>query len=155
MADEWVRARRYILSVYWSITTLSTVGYGDWNPTTPAEMAFVVLYMLFVRPPASPHCGSRPLAATARADGTVRPAARGPSAMSQAPRSQLKQAVNPTRLGARRARAPIAHPFLSMMRITSEHGGAADARARRRRTSSSTPTSWAPSRSSSVRSYAW
>ena len=41
---------RYILSVYWSITTLSTVGYGDWNPTTPFEMAFVVLYMLFVRP---------------------------------------------------------------------------------------------------------
>ena len=39
---------RYILSVYWSITTLSTVGYGDWSPTTPFEMAFVVLYMLFV-----------------------------------------------------------------------------------------------------------
>ena len=42
------RTCRYILSVYWSITTLSTVGYGDWNPTTPFEMAFVVLYMLFV-----------------------------------------------------------------------------------------------------------
>ncbi|KAK9840789.1 hypothetical protein WJX81_004819 [Elliptochloris bilobata] len=38
---------RYILSVYWSITTLSTVGYGDWNPTTPLEMGFVVFYMLF------------------------------------------------------------------------------------------------------------
>ena len=83
MADEQVCARRYILSVYWSITTLSTVGYGDWNPTTPAEMAFVVLYMLFVRTPAGSHCRSRPWAAASHADNTFCSASRGPSFTSR------------------------------------------------------------------------
>ena len=38
---------RYVLSCYWSMTTLATVGYGDWHPATTAEMVFVTGYMIF------------------------------------------------------------------------------------------------------------
>ncbi|CAL0307138.1 unnamed protein product [Lupinus luteus] len=38
---------RYVPSVYWSITTLTTVGYGDLHPVNTGEMAFDVVYMLF------------------------------------------------------------------------------------------------------------
>lgn len=37
----------YIYSIYWSITTLSTVGYGDLHAQNYTEMAFNILYMLF------------------------------------------------------------------------------------------------------------
>ncbi|GAA0140937.1 ion channel [Lithospermum erythrorhizon] len=38
---------RYITSVYWSITTLTTTGYGDLHPVNQKEMVFDIFYMLF------------------------------------------------------------------------------------------------------------
>ncbi|TKY74702.1 Potassium channel AKT1 [Spatholobus suberectus] len=38
---------RYVTSMYWSIVTLSTVGYGDLHPVNTREMVFDILYMLF------------------------------------------------------------------------------------------------------------
>lgn len=40
----WVR---YICSLYWSITTLTTVGYGDLHAVNSIEMTFDIFYMLF------------------------------------------------------------------------------------------------------------
>lgn len=39
--------RRYIWSLYWSITTLATVGYGDLHAYGPIEAGFILIYMLF------------------------------------------------------------------------------------------------------------
>lgn len=38
---------RYISAVYWSITTMTTVGYGDLHAVNTMEMIFIILYMLF------------------------------------------------------------------------------------------------------------
>uniref|UniRef100_A0A0D3GMV1 Potassium channel n=1 Tax=Oryza barthii TaxID=65489 RepID=A0A0D3GMV1_9ORYZ len=38
---------RYVASMYWSITTLSTVGYGDMHAENTGEMVFTTTYMLF------------------------------------------------------------------------------------------------------------
>ncbi|KAI9124269.1 hypothetical protein K1719_005569 [Acacia pycnantha] len=38
---------RYVISIYWSITTLTTVGYGDLHPVNSWEMIFVICYMLY------------------------------------------------------------------------------------------------------------
>ncbi|KAL5228796.1 hypothetical protein ABZP36_017061 [Zizania latifolia] len=40
----WIR---YVTSVYWSITTLTTVGYGDLHAVNTREMIFTLFYMLF------------------------------------------------------------------------------------------------------------
>ncbi|GFP80239.1 potassium channel akt1 [Phtheirospermum japonicum] len=40
----WIR---YVTSIYWSITTLTTVGYGDFHSQTTREMLFTIFYMLF------------------------------------------------------------------------------------------------------------
>ncbi|XP_048133275.1 potassium channel AKT1-like isoform X1 [Rhodamnia argentea] len=40
----WIR---YVTSLYWSITTLTTVGYGDLHPVNVREMLFDIFYMLF------------------------------------------------------------------------------------------------------------
>ncbi|KAL2517599.1 Potassium channel AKT1 [Abeliophyllum distichum] len=37
----------YVTSMYWSITTLSTTGYGDLHPVNTQEMLFDIFYMLF------------------------------------------------------------------------------------------------------------
>ncbi|GLT26115.1 hypothetical protein SLA2020_012020 [Shorea laevis] len=38
---------RYVTSIYWSITTLTTVGYGDLHPVNLREMIFDIFYMFF------------------------------------------------------------------------------------------------------------
>ncbi|KAG8376134.1 hypothetical protein BUALT_Bualt09G0031700 [Buddleja alternifolia] len=40
----WIR---YVTSIYWSITTLTTVGYGDLHAENTREMIFGIFYMLF------------------------------------------------------------------------------------------------------------
>ncbi|KAM7519289.1 hypothetical protein LguiB_018251 [Lonicera macranthoides] len=40
----WIR---YVTSMYWSITTLTTVGYGDLHAQNTGEMIFDIFYMLF------------------------------------------------------------------------------------------------------------
>ncbi|KAK7351402.1 hypothetical protein VNO77_10833 [Canavalia gladiata] len=37
----------YVTSMYWSIVTLSTVGYGDLHPMNTREMVFDIIFMLF------------------------------------------------------------------------------------------------------------
>lgn len=37
----------YVTSIYWSIVTLSSVGYGDLHPVNTREMVFSIFYMLF------------------------------------------------------------------------------------------------------------
>ncbi|KAK9022775.1 hypothetical protein V6N11_003018 [Hibiscus sabdariffa] len=38
---------RYVTSIYWSITTLTTTGYGDLHAENPREMLFYIFYMFF------------------------------------------------------------------------------------------------------------
>ncbi|KAE9446882.1 hypothetical protein C3L33_21220, partial [Rhododendron williamsianum] len=38
---------RYISALYWSITTMTTVGYGDMHAVNATEMIFIIFYMLF------------------------------------------------------------------------------------------------------------
>ncbi|KAL6627208.1 hypothetical protein ACP70R_030934 [Stipagrostis hirtigluma subsp. patula] len=38
---------RYVTAIYWSITTLTTTGYGDLHAENPREMLFSTCYMLF------------------------------------------------------------------------------------------------------------
>ncbi|CAM6101908.1 unnamed protein product [Calypogeia fissa] len=38
---------RYIATMYWSMTTMTTTGYGDLHPVNPREMVFDIFYMLF------------------------------------------------------------------------------------------------------------
>ncbi|KAM1022720.1 hypothetical protein ACFX2I_043615 [Malus domestica] len=38
---------RYVSSMYWSIITLTTTGYGDFHPVNSQEMTFDIFYMLF------------------------------------------------------------------------------------------------------------
>ncbi|KAF9620689.1 hypothetical protein IFM89_013989 [Coptis chinensis] len=38
---------RYVTAMYWSITTLTTTGYGDLHPENPREMLFDIFFMLF------------------------------------------------------------------------------------------------------------
>ncbi|KAK4388929.1 Potassium channel AKT1 [Sesamum angolense] len=38
---------KYVTSIYWSIVTLTTIGYGDLHPVNSGEMIFDVLYMFF------------------------------------------------------------------------------------------------------------
>ncbi|KAI8569008.1 hypothetical protein RHMOL_Rhmol02G0245600 [Rhododendron molle] len=40
----WIR---YVTTIYWSITTLTTTGYGDLHPVNTQEMVFDTFYMLF------------------------------------------------------------------------------------------------------------
>ena len=38
--------RRYLRALYWSVTTLSTIGYGDLTPATDPQIAFTMVVML-------------------------------------------------------------------------------------------------------------
>ncbi|KAI8532135.1 hypothetical protein RHMOL_Rhmol11G0190000 [Rhododendron molle] len=38
---------RYISALYWSITTMTTVGYSDMHAVNAIEMIFIIFYMLF------------------------------------------------------------------------------------------------------------
>ncbi|CAM8961567.1 unnamed protein product [Rhodiola kirilowii] len=38
---------RYVTSMYWSMATVTTVGYGDLHPVNPGEMLFDTFFMLF------------------------------------------------------------------------------------------------------------
>lgn len=38
---------RYVISMYWSIVTLTTTGYGDLHAENTKEMLFDIFYMLF------------------------------------------------------------------------------------------------------------
>eukprot|EP00965_Chrysotila_dentata_P237593 6202005-Pleurochrysis_carterae.AAC.1 len=38
---------RYMVCMYWAITTLTTVGYGDYSPVSVEERCFGCVYMLF------------------------------------------------------------------------------------------------------------
>ncbi|XP_059653505.1 potassium channel AKT2/3-like [Cornus florida] len=38
---------RYITSLYWSVTIMTTVGYGDLHAVNTSEMMFIIFYMLF------------------------------------------------------------------------------------------------------------
>lgn len=40
-------AIRYISALYWSTTTMTTVGYGDIHAQNTLEMVFIICYMLF------------------------------------------------------------------------------------------------------------
>ena len=46
---EWSTGERYLRALYWSMTTFTTVGYGDFSPRTLVEQGFVT-----VRPPPPP-----------------------------------------------------------------------------------------------------
>lgn len=43
---EGGRLTEYIRAIYWTITTLCTVGYGDITPKTPAQMGYACLVMI-------------------------------------------------------------------------------------------------------------
>ena len=36
----------YIASLYWTVTTVTTVGYGDITPTAPAERVYAIICMV-------------------------------------------------------------------------------------------------------------
>jgi len=44
--EEATAGRRYLASMYWAMTTLSTVGYGDITPTSDAERGYAMLAMI-------------------------------------------------------------------------------------------------------------
>ncbi len=36
----------YVTSLYWSVTTVTTIGYGDMSPIARGEIGFVICYMV-------------------------------------------------------------------------------------------------------------
>ena len=46
MGENQERWREYLYSLYWSVTSLTTVGYGDITPNTTLELLIAVLAMI-------------------------------------------------------------------------------------------------------------
>lgn len=49
LGDEVLRLsafERYVTTLYWSIVTFTTVGYGDWSPVNSVEQIWGMIYML-------------------------------------------------------------------------------------------------------------
>jgi ankyrin repeat protein len=44
--QDLTSAEQYITSLYWSIVTFTSVGYGDFSPVNPAEKIWGIIYML-------------------------------------------------------------------------------------------------------------
>lgn len=42
--QEWPILKKYVVTIYWSVMTLTSIGYGDLLPVTVLERAFVALY---------------------------------------------------------------------------------------------------------------
>ena len=45
-AESTPVSERYLYAVYWAVTTLTTVGYGDITPTNDNERAYALVSML-------------------------------------------------------------------------------------------------------------
>jgi voltage-gated potassium channel Kch len=43
----FILERRYAYSLYWAITTLATVGYGDFSAANTPEAVWATIYMFF------------------------------------------------------------------------------------------------------------
>ena len=43
---DYYWTKRYITSLYWAVTTMITVGYGDITPTTSYERVLAIVTML-------------------------------------------------------------------------------------------------------------
>lgn len=46
LPPEFDKSTHYIRAIYWCITTLATVGYGDITPTTNPQMAYAIAVMI-------------------------------------------------------------------------------------------------------------
>ncbi|XVF88159.1 hypothetical protein PTKIN_Ptkin19aG0027900 [Pterospermum kingtungense] len=49
-SEEWQQLstwERYVTSIYWSMVTVTTTGYGDLHPVNVEEMTFDIFYLLF------------------------------------------------------------------------------------------------------------